>query len=605
MDATVESGRAVTGNPDETTGIPRRYAGQGGAQDQPRPYTTLLPADDEWSRDTVLRAIVADALQRNGLVADEDTLEATIASFGSSDSALAGGVLAGTALTWKLHPGETRADGRVAPPFHGYAVDMPAELQVSLVDYAKQWSARRDAQPEAPVDGALTELKGLARKHDHHEVVATLEAIQAAIETGTVAHQGGKPLDAVAMAAVLEFATRSGREREAARILERYSAIKDVAQEARHLGQNAGRVFNGRDPITGKALNTDQRVDSAFDLLDGGFKLAGNAGNVALMMGARNAGLVGALVGVAPVGIAIVAFAAGAYQLIKHAREALLAPRWDEFRERFPFAMGMEPKHAITGVMRQIAGMPTDAGNALSTATRILEGLGQNPETRERFLAFLKQKVDPDSLVEVLASGKALDRLTPEQSMQLARVAKASTKEFFDLELKDVKRYLRDHDGERERGAYLPSAAAKEAANRNGGRVGGALEEGLRTAAILTSGAHALNGLYKELLGKVQETPGAGKLDPQQQKNLAAALVPLAREGGMSGVDHLFLSRDGSKVFAVQGDPKSPAAQMVSVELASGSRQSVETSSQLAARHTADASTPAQAAQASQGGRGL
>lgn len=605
MDATVESGPAVTGNQDATAGTPRRYAGQGGVQDSPKSYTTLLPADDEWSRDTILRAIVADALQRNGLVVDEDTLEATIASFGGAGSALAGGALAGAMPAWKLHPGETRTDGRVAPPFHGYALDMPAELQVSLLDYARQWSAQRDARPEAPVDGALVELKGLARKDGLGEVVTTLDAIQAAIETGTVAHQGGKPLDAVAMAVVLEFATRTGREREAAKILERYAAIKHVADEARNLGTNAGRVFNGRDPLTGKALNTDQRVDAAFDLLDGGFKLAGNVGNTALMLGARNAGLVGALVGVAPVGVAIVAFAAGAFHLIKHAREALLAPRWDEFRERFPFAQGMEPKHAITAVMRQIAGMPTDAGNALSTATRVLEGLGQNPETRERFLAFLKQKVDPDSLVEALASGKGLDRLSAEQSMQLARAAKGSAKEFFDLELKDVKRYLRDHDGERERGAYLPSTAAKEAADRNGARVIGALQEGVRTAAILTNGAHALNGLYKELLGKVQETPGAGKLDAQQQKNLAAALVPLAREGGMSGVDHLFLSRDGSKVFAVQGDPKSPAAQMVSLELASGSRQSVEASSQLAARHTADASAPAQAAQASQGGRGF
>lgn len=599
MDATVESAPAATGNQDVVDRTPRRYAGQGGPPDHRRPYTTLLPADDEWSRDTVLRAIVADALQRNGLVVDEDTLEATIVSYGGS-----GGALAGIAPVWKLHSGETRADGRMAPPFHGYAVDMPVELQSSLVAYAAQWSARRDAQPAAPVDGALTELKGLARKDGQHGVLETLDAIQAAIGTGSVAHRDGKPLDAVAMAAVLEFATRSGREREAAKILERYSAIKDVAQEARHLGQNAGRVFNGRDPVTGKALSTDQRVDSAFDLLDGGFKLAGNAGNLALMMGARNAGLVGALVGVAPVGIAIVAFAAGAYQLIKHAREALLAPRWDEFRERFPFAVGMEPKHAISGAMRQIAGMPTDARNALSTATRILEGLGQNPETRERFLDFLRQKVDPDSLVDALASGKGLDRLKPEQAMQLAQAAKGLSKDFLDLELKDVKRYLRDHDGDRERGAYLPSAV-KEAANRNGGRAGGALEEGMRTAAILTSGAHALNGLYRELLGKVQEAPGAGKLDAQQQKNLAAALVPLAREGGMSSVDHLFLSRDGSKVFAVQGDPKSPESQRVSLELASGSRQSVETSSGLAARHLTDTSPPTQATQAAQGGRGF
>lgn len=600
MDAAVESNPAAIAKPAEAAEIPRRYAGQGGAQDHPRPYTTLLPADDEWSRGTVLRAVVADALQRNGLVVDEDTLEATIASFGGS-----GGALADTAPAWKLHSGETRADGRMAPPFHGYAVEVPMELQVSLVDYARQWSARRDAQPEAPVDGALSELKGLARKDGHDDVAGTLDAIQAAIETGTVAHRDGKPLDSVAMAAVLEFATRTGREREAAKILERYGAIRHVAHDARKLGENAGRVFNGRDPVTGKPLNTDQRVDAAFDLLNGGFKLAGNAGNVALMMGARNAGLVGALIGVAPVGMAIVAFAAGAYHLIKQAREALLAPRWDEFRERFPFAQGMEPKQAINGVMRQIAGMPTDAGNALSTATRVLEGLGQNPETRERFLGLLKQKVDPDSLVDTLASGRGLDRLSAEHATQLAQAANGSAKDFFDLELQDVKRYLRDRDGERERGTYLLSTAAQEAANRNGNRAGGALGEGLRTAASLTSGAHALNGLYRDLLGKVQGSDGAGKLDEQQQKNLAAALVPLAREGGLSRVDHLFLSRDGSKVFAVQGDPQSPASHRVSLEVASGSRQSVETSSQLAAHHTANAEAFTQTAPATQGGRGF
>ena len=600
MDAAVESSRNANGNPAEANRTQRRYAGQGGAQDPPQTYTSLLPADDEWSRDTVLRAVVADALQRNGLVVDEDTLEATITSVGSAD-----GALASLAPAWKLHSGETRADGRMAPPFHGYAVDMPVQLQSSLVAYATQWSTQRDAQPAAAVDGALTGLKALARKAGEHDVLETLEAIQGAIQTGSIAHRDGKPLDAVAMAAVLEFAARTGREREGAKILERYSAIKNVAQEARHLGENAGRVFNGRDPVTGKALNTDQRVDSAFDLLNGGFKLAGNAGNVALMMGARNAGLVGALVGVAPVGIAIVAFAAGAYQLIKHAREALLGPRWEEFRERFPFATGMEPKQAINGVMRQIAGMPTDAGNALSTATRILDGLGQNPQTRERFLSFLKQKVDPDSMVDVLASGKGLDRLSSQQAVQLAQAAKDSSKDFLGLELRDVKRYVRDRDGDRERGTYLLPTVAQEAANRNGNRVGGALDEGLRTAAILTSGAHSLNALYKDLLGKVQGNEGVNKLDAQQQKNLAAALVPLANDGGLSRIDHLFISRDGSKVFAVQGDPKSPAAQMVSVEVASGSRQSVETSSQQAARNVSNVEVPAQAAQAIQGGRGF
>ncbi|ALN64880.1 hypothetical protein GLA29479_4034 [Lysobacter antibioticus] len=574
---------------------PRWYAGQPAAQDGTSGYTALLPADDEWSRDTVLRAIVADALQRNGQVVDEDTLEATVASV-----AAPGGALAQAALSWKLHPGETRADGRVSPPFHGYAVEVPAELQTTLVGYAKTWSAQRDAAPPAPIDGAVMELKTLARSGGHRDIEQTLEAIDAAIKAGSAASQAGRPLDAVAMSAVLEFATRSGHERQAAKLLERYSAIKDVTAGVKTLGQNAGRVFNGRDPVTGKALRTDDRVDAAFDLLDGGFKLAGGIGNVALMMGARNAGLVGSLIGIAPMGAAIVAFAAGAFELIKRAREALLAPRWDEFRERFPFAEGMEPKRAMNGVLRQIAGMPVDAGNALSTATRILDGLGQNPETRERFLAFLKQKVQPESLVDALASG-GLDRLNTQQAMQLAQAAKGSAKEFMDLELQDVKRYVRDRDGDRERGTYLLPPELRDVANRNNNRVGGAVEDGLRVAAILSSGANALNGMYKDMLGKVQGSElGQGKLNEQQQKNLAAALVPAMRDGGLTQVDHLLASKDGSKLFAVQGDPQSPTRRMVTLDVAAASQQSVEASSQLAARAMATAEAPT--VQVNQGG---
>lgn len=600
MNATVDS-IAVSGlSPAGDPAAHRYYAGQGAPQAAVTAYTTLLPADDEWSRTTVLRAVVADALQRNGLVVDEDTLDATIDSVSAP-----GGALADTALTWKLQAGETRADGRVSPPFHGYALAMPADLQTSLVDYAKNWSSHRDGQPPAPVDRPLSELKQLALTSGHGEVAETLEALDAAIKAGTAAHRGGQPLDAVALSAVLEFATRTGREREAAKILERYSAIKEVTGGARDIGHNAGRVFNGRDPVTGMPLNTDQRVDAAFDLLSGGFKTAGNIGNVALMMGARNAGLVGGLIGIAPVGIAVVAFAAGAYQLIKHVREAILAPQWNEFRERFPFAEGMEPKHAITGVMRQISGMPTDAGNALSTATRILNGIGENAETRERFLSFLKLKVQPESLVDTLASGQGLEKLSAQQAMQLAQAAKGSAKEFLDLELKDVKRYVRDRDGERERGTYLLPPAQQEAANRNGNKLGGAIEEGLRVAGILTSGANALNGQYRDLLDKVKGSGELPKLNEQQQKNLAAALVPAARDGGLTQVDHLIASKDGSRVFAVQGDLDSPGRRMIALDVAAGSQQSVETSSKLAAHQAANAGQ-GQAAQAAQnGGRGF
>ena len=598
MNAVVDS--IDSGNRGGVSVARRWYAGQGAPQERALNYTALLPADDEWSRDNVLRAIVADALQRNGQVVDEDTLEATVASVSAP-----GGALAQTALTWKLHPGETRADGRAAPPFHGYAVEVPTNLQSSLVDYAKTWSAQRDAGPEAPIDKPLAELQQLARSGGHGDIAQTLAALEAAIRAGNAANQAGKPIDAVAMAAVLQFATSTGREREAAKILERYSAVKGVANDAKLIGQDAERVFNGRDPITRKPLDTDRRVDAAFDLLGNGFKMAGDVGATALLLGARNSGLVSGLIGVAPAGVAIVAFAAGAYQLIKHIREELLAPRWEEFRERFPFAEGLEPRKAINGVMRQISGMPTDAGNAMSTATRVLDALGENVETRERFLAFLKQKVQPESLVDILASGQGLERLSAQQAVDLAKAAKSSSREFLDLELKDVKRYVRDRDGDRERGTYLLPAAAQEAANRNTNKLGGAIDEGLRVAGALTSGANSLNGMDKDMLDKLKGVDTAQvKLSQQQQQNLAAALVPVTRDGGLTQVDHLFANKDGSKLFAVQGDPQSATRRMVSIDVAAGASQSLEVSSQLAARNMASGETTQQQATQS-GGRGF
>ncbi|MDT0872059.1 hypothetical protein RNT82_12455, partial [Staphylococcus pseudintermedius] len=156
-----------------------------------------------------------------------------------------------------------------------------------------------------------------------------------------------------------------------------------------------------------------------------------------------------------------------------------------------------------------------------------------------------------------------------------------------DLELKDVKRYVKDRDGERERGTYLLPAAQQEAANRNGNKLGGAVEEGLRVAGILTSGANALNGQYRDLLDKLKGVDLPNKLGEQQQKNLAAALVPAVREGGLSQVDHLIPSKDGSRLFAVQGDPNSPDRRMVALDVEKGTQQSIETSSKLAAHHAA------------------
>ena len=558
---------------------PRLYAGQGQANAQVSAYTVLLPTDSELDAAIVARAMVADILQRNGRVVDEDTLNAMV-DYGRTTLTGADGTPALVDPAWKLQAGIDKADGRPGTPFLGYALSVDAAQQQALLDHADQWVAERDAKGPQPVDDLITELRKLADAAGQQDVVKTLDAVQQGLEAGRTAEADGAPLGEAALRGVLQFASGMGKEREAAKILERYTAIKSVAKDAKDLGQNAERVFNGRDPATGKALDTDARVESAFDMLNGGFKLAGSVGSTALLFGARATGWAGALVGIAPAGMAIVAFAAGAFELIKRAREALLAPRWDEFRERFPFSEDMQPKKAITKALRLVEGMPDGPENAANTVGRITALFGQNPETRDRFFAFLRQKGQHDDLVDALASGRLKD-LDPVQAAQLAKLAKQSSKEFLDLEMQDVKRYVRDRDGERERGAYLlPESQRREPYTPQ--RLQGDLQEAARVAGLLTSSANALNGLYKDMLERIKDNPGLKTLDAQQQKNLAAATVATMRENGLDRADQLVTSKDGTRLFAIQGDAQSDHRRIGSLDIASASRQPIETSSRQA-----------------------
>lgn len=580
MNAVIEPGILARGEGESPASPARRiYAGQDYPQapsDAPAAYVALMPTDDEWSRDTLLRATVADALQRNGRIFDEDTLEATI-----EQAAAPGGVLAGLAPTWKLQRGETRDDGRVSPPFLGYGIELPAATQRALLTSAAAIAARQQAAGPAPVDGAIDELRTLAKAEGATDILRTLAAMEAAIKAGQAANAEGERVDAVAVRALTEFAARMGKEREAAKITEGYVALRGLEAGVRTIGQDVGRVFNGRDPLTRQPLNTDQRVESAFNLVGNGFKLAGEVGAAAQLFGLGGR-FASTLIGIAPAGVAIVGFAAGIYGLVKKVREAINEPKWEEFRARFPLAEDMEPKQFLKAAMRQIAGMPTDGENGLSTASRVLEIMGQNPETRERFLAFLRGKGQSGQLLDALDKGQ-FDGISQAQAAELARATKGFSREFLEHEIDDTKRYVKDRDGDRTRGTYLLDGEWRAQAERNTNKVGGTVEEVLRVGGILTGAAEQVIGSFKDMLGQVRggvQVEGKA-LDAQQQGNLAAATAAAAAKGGLTRVDALLTSNDGSTLFAVQGDPQSEARRMVAVDIASGAKQSVELSERV------------------------
>jgi len=85
-------------------------------------------------------------------------------------------------------------------------------------------------------------------------------------------------------------------------------------------------------------------------------------------------------------------------------------------------------------------------------------------------------------------------------------------------------------------------------------------------AVHLDHPAHPDHALFKQAQGGVHKMDAEfGRAPDQRSDNLAAALAVAARSDGMSRIDHVALSTDASKVFAMQGTLNSPLKQITNV----------------------------------------
>jgi putative chitinase len=113
--------------------------------------------------------------------------------------------------------------------------------------------------------------------------------------------------------------------------------------------------------------------------------------------------------------------------------------------------------------------------------------------------------------------------------------------------------------------------------------------------ATLANATHLGNGMYLQALDAVHRLDAQqGRTPDQRSDNLAASLAVAAHGNGMSRVDHVVLSDDASRAYAVQGDTSSlfkrytdvNVAQAIGTPLAQSSAQWQHDSQQV---------TPAQA----------
>ena len=98
--------------------------------------------------------------------------------------------------------------------------------------------------------------------------------------------------------------------------------------------------------------------------------------------------------------------------------------------------------------------------------------------------------------------------------------------------------------------------------------------------ASLSDSRNPGNPMYNQALQNVQALDAArGRTSDDITKNFAGSLATAARAEGLTRVDHVILSDDGKRAFAVQGDLNSPLKRMAEVNVAQAVAKPLEQSS--------------------------
>lgn len=126
-----------------------------------------------------------------------------------------------------------------------------------------------------------------------------------------------------------------------------------------------------------------------------------------------------------------------------------------------------------------------------------------------------------------------------------------------------------------------------------------------RSGQHLGEAAHPSHSVFQQALDGVHKIDADRQRTPDQiSQNVAASLVVAAQRAGLERIDHVVMSKDGSHVYAVQGDLNSPLKKVAEVPTQQAVNTTVEQSSrelaQAGQQHANGAAQQQQANQATQ-----
>ena len=98
--------------------------------------------------------------------------------------------------------------------------------------------------------------------------------------------------------------------------------------------------------------------------------------------------------------------------------------------------------------------------------------------------------------------------------------------------------------------------------------------------ASLSDSRNPGNAIYSQALKNIQAIDAErGRTSDNMTNNLAGSLATAARAGGLTRIDHVIMSDDGKRAFAVQGELNSPLKQMAEVNVVQAVAKPLEQSS--------------------------
>ena len=420
--------------PPET--LPRYVAGENfkPGDGKVRPYVILVPSGGPVDEETLMRTYVQDVLNRNGVRGSAETLGKLVdiqrEANGKFDfDATREGI---NAPVYGDHRGPTDNDLNLRGRIGGHTALMSEAFQSGVISNALSievpgYGAMTPEDSQKLID-TITGLKNGAAAMDNGPLKEALDTMENVLKN----KQDGNPVDGMSAGfAALKFLAEAGKasglDDKAFEVFGKFAKGVGVPMDIYKFGENTLKMAN---PNNG--LSAAQRVEAATEAAENMLSIGEAFGTKTPLM----------------VPIMAIRMQAMATELGVKAINATAERDLNDRLKDGSMPLGVRDERGSTtrieDTERRIRGMPINESNALGTCIRIIDTF-KDSSTQDRFIKYLAQRIEPDSVVTALVNGKD-PGLSPEKLQYLAERMKGMASGFMKAE-KDITESIIVGDG--------------------------------------------------------------------------------------------------------------------------------------------------------------